>query len=113
MAFFEYCVPCRQMFVSEAAWHEHQRLHEQKRQEKKETPKPFDEVEQKVIMETAAQVPGADTAEIEDARLAKTKDLRAIKKELKKAGIECQTMTAAEAKAAYEKAVAAGKIVEE
>ena len=108
MAFFEYCVKCQQMFVSEATWNEHRAWHENRKQVKNK--KPFAEAEQKTVLETAAEIPGADPAEIEDVRVARTKDVRSIKKELKKAGIECQTMTADEAKDAYEKAKKEGRI---
>ena len=110
MAFFEYCVKCQQTFVSESAWNEHRAWHENKKQAAAK--KPFDELEKKAALETAADVPGADPAEIEDVRVAKTKDLRAMKKALKKAGIECQTMNADEAKSAYEKAKKEGKITD-
>ena len=108
MAYFEYCVKCKQMFTSESEWNEHKAWHEKKRHPK--TKKPFDEIEQKYILETAKNVPGADPAEVEDMRVARTKDLRTIKKELKKAGIECQTMNADEAKSAYEKLKKEGKV---
>lgn len=111
MAFFEYCVKCRQMFQNEAAWNQHLASHHASKNVGEKTDA-FKEVEEKRIIETAAVVPGADKAEIEDARVAKTIELRTVKKALKKAGIECQTMTAAEARAAYDKAVAAGKIKE-
>lgn len=109
MAFFEYCTKCGGMFSSEDAWNEHRKTHENKAASGK---KAFDEVEKKVLIETASEVPGADAGEIEDLRIAKTKDLRAVKKALKKAGIECQTMNADEARDAYEKAKADGKITE-
>lgn len=110
MAFFEYCVKCRQTFASEPEWNEHRAWHENQKQAAGK--KPFDEAEKKVLLETAADVPGAAPGEIEDVRVARTKDLRAVKKALKKAGVECQTMNADEARAAYEKAKAEGKITE-
>lgn len=111
MAFFEYCKKCGEMFSVESEWHEHLKKHDAgKKKQNDKNHSPFEEAEQKVILETAAEIPGADPAEIEDVRVARTKDLRSIKKELKKAGIECQTMNADEAKAAYEKAKKEGKI---
>ena len=55
----------------------------------------------KLEIENAANVPGADRGQIEDERLARVKELREMKKELKEAGIECATMNAAETQAAY------------
>ena len=111
MAFFEYCKKCGAMFSVESEWHEHLKQHDAaKKKESDKLRKPFAEAEEKVLMETAKVVPGADPAEVEDMRVARTKDLRTIKKELKKAGIECQTMNADEAKAAYEKLKKEGKV---
>jgi hypothetical protein len=107
--FFEYCVKCRRMFQSQEEWSEHRKMH-QERSLAARSSKPFAEAEKRAVMENAANIPGADPGEIEDARIAKTKDLRAIKKALKKAGIECQTMNSKEAETAYEKAKSEGKV---
>ena len=106
--FFEYCVKCDRIFQSETAWNQHLAEHKKP----KAVGKPFEEIEKQRILEAAAAVPGADKTEFEDARVAKTVELRSMKKALKKAGIDCQTMTAAEAKAAYEQAKEEGKIKE-
>lgn len=114
MAFFEYCKKCGEMFSVESEWHEHLKKHDAaKKKESSKLREPFEEEERKVLMETAKNIPGADPVEIEDMRVARTKDLRTIKKSLKKAGVECQTMNAEEAKAAYDKAKAEGKITDD
>lgn len=100
-AFFEYCVKCGKMFGSEKAWEEHKRLHAANATNKKNTVDPFKEIEKKLEIENAANVPGADRVAIEDERLARIKELREMKKELKEAGVECATMNAAETQAAY------------
>lgn len=100
--FFEYCVKCGKMFQSAAAWDEHKRLHAANATKKKPM-QPFKELEKKVEIENAANVPGADREIIEDERLARVRELREMKKELKEAGIECATMNAGETQAAYAK----------
>ena len=100
-AFFEYCVKCGKMFGSAEAWEKHKQLHAANATSKKNTLRPFKEVEKKLEIENAANVPGADRGQIEDERLARIKELREMKKELKEAGIECATMNAAETQAAY------------
>lgn len=100
--FFEYCVKCGKMFHSEVVWAEHKKLHAANATNKK-TVHAFKEVEKKAEIENAANVPGADREIIEDERLARIKELREMKKELKEAGIECATMNADETRAAYAK----------
>lgn len=100
--FFEYCVKCGKMFQSAAAWDEHKRLHAANATKKK-TIHPFAELDKKAEIENAANVPGADREIIEDERLARVKELREMKKELKEAGIECATMNASETQTAYAK----------
>ena len=99
--FFEYCVKCGKMFGSAEAWEKHKQLHTANATNKKNTLRPFKEIEKKLEIENAADVPGADRGQIEDERLARVKELREMKKELKEAGIECATMNAAETQAAY------------
>ena len=102
-AFFEYCVKCGKMFGSAKAWEEHKRLHAANATNKKNTVHPFKEIEKKLEIENAANVPGADRSAIEDERLARIKELREMKKELKEAGVECATMNAEETQAAFAK----------
>lgn len=100
--FFEYCVKCGKMFQDENAWLEHRKSHTaQGRAALKR--KAFDEVEKKAKLEVSANVPGDDREAAEDTRLARTQGMRDMKKALKEAGIECQTMNAEETQAAFAK----------
>ena len=108
--FFRFCTRCDKFFQSQEAWDKHLSDHVKKRNLK--PVEAFDEVEKRSVIESSI-IPGADISEIEDLRLAKTKGLRKMKSELKAAGIECATMNAKEAKEAYAKAVAEGKVIED
>jgi uncharacterized C2H2 Zn-finger protein len=100
MSFFKYCSACKTFFQNEKDWTEHQNSHNLN---KKELKKPFDEVEKKADLEAKLQPTGGDFDAENDLRIQKTKKLTAMKKELKKQGIECATMKEDEVIALYEK----------
>lgn len=109
MPFFEFCVKCRQSFNNEAKWKEHISAHQQAGKKSKPADKKYSPLNNKAVT-TTSEVPGADIADAEDSRLNATKELREMKKNLKAAGIECATMTAAETQLAYEQAKKEGLI---
>lgn len=101
MGFFKFCNRCKQFFQSEEAWAEHAATHSQKVVERQ---KPFDQIEAQKTAETPNLNPtGGDFDAENDTRIQKTRKLTAMKKELKKAGIECSTMKEDEVKALYDK----------
>lgn len=99
--FYEYCTKCSKSFQNETEWNAHNLRHKRKfaKTEKDKLEPPKHEV-----------IPETNQADIEDERLAKCRDLRALKKILKENGIECGTMTKDEVKKAYEDLVASGKV---
>ena len=100
MSFFKYCAHCKTFFQNEKDWIEHQNLHNSAKKEEKRA---FDEVEKKAEIEANLQPTGGDFDAENDLRIQKTKKLTAMKKELKKQGVECATMKEDEVIALYEK----------
>lgn len=102
MGFFKYCPRCKNFFQSEDAWAEHLSSHQPKAVERQ---KPFEQVELKKAAEQQQNLTptGGDFDAENDTRIQKTRTLTAIKKELKKAGIECSTMKEDEVRVLYEK----------
>lgn len=93
--FFEYCARCGKMFQDEKKFHEHQNTFH-----RKNTSAPIRE-KRKVQVKT---VPADPAVGAEDSRLARTAELRDMKRKLKAAGIECATLNAADTEAAYREA---------
>ena len=100
MSFFKYCVKCKAFFQDEKSWEEHQNMHSSNVKPYK---KPFDELEKKAELESNLKPTGLDFDAENDLRIQKTKKLTAMKKELKKQGIECATMKEDEVISEYEK----------
>ena len=94
-SFFEYCARCGKMFQDEKKFHEHQNTFHRK---------PVPGVLPGKAKVQAKSVPVDQVLETEDSRLARTAELRDMKRKLKSAGIECATMNASDTEEAYREA---------
>ena len=104
MSFYKFCASCGHLFVNEEKYMEHLKdgsIHTGNGDKEKKT-----------IPDPVQDVPANITMDI-DSRIANTISLREIKKQLRQAGIDCNTMTSEEAKEAYEKINRAEKVKDE
>ena len=94
--FFEYCSRCGKMFQDEKKWHEHQEQYHRK-------PAKVRQGMDKTAVQRKAKSDNLPQ-ENQDVRLARTQELREMKRKLKAAGIECATLNADETEAVFENA---------